>query len=283
MITLCAPQLSAVGVEKPVTGKLKSEIRRREAPMTRARKMRPKPAPKRPAPPTPIVIQFRHIPVESFVETLEQLGKNHPVGRVLEQLPAGVNEHANAVVVVAPPELNRMLTAIAKGLDRPSGFHEWNRARERGEVEFYIEMKRRKQAVTAAPGGKWHVAKGRGGPRGRVVSPWGAGGKPPYHGPAYPAGMIGALKMLASPQAVKALSLEPEQAAKIRELLGKAVEREAKITRRVVLERQERMIQLRKQVFGMLKGEKRKAAERLLRQHKPQPEPASHPPARGAH
>lgn len=69
--------------------------------------------------PRPIVIQFEHLPVESFMNTLEQLSKN-PHLRFLQKVPVVINEHVNAIVIVAPPELTRLVAEIAKGLDKPN-------------------------------------------------------------------------------------------------------------------------------------------------------------------
>jgi len=74
--------------------------------------------------PRPMVFQFKHISVESFAETLKQLGKNNEdLAKILGSIPLAVNEEANAIVIIAPPEVLEGLAHIAEGLDRPNEFH----------------------------------------------------------------------------------------------------------------------------------------------------------------
>ena len=70
------------------------------------------------------IFRFEHIPAESFRAVIEQLSRKRGLGEMLSSIPIAVNEHSNAVVVIAPPEALELFEKIAKGLDRPSGFHE---------------------------------------------------------------------------------------------------------------------------------------------------------------
>ena len=105
-------------------------------------------------PPKPLVLQFRHIPAESFIDTLKQLGCNPRVGEALERIPVALNQPANAVVVLAPPEAAEFLTIIAKGLDQPNEFRAIMMQQEQREMEFRIkaEAARRQAASSPAPG-----------------------------------------------------------------------------------------------------------------------------------
>ncbi len=91
-------------------------------------------------PPTPLIIQFKNIPAESFVGTLMQLGANSALGEALKQMPISVNREANAVVILGPPELIAFLTAIAKALDQPNEFAQHQMQREREEAAFRMKM-----------------------------------------------------------------------------------------------------------------------------------------------
>jgi hypothetical protein len=105
-------------------------------------------------PPKPMVLRFKYIPAESFIDTLKQLGRNPRVGEVLEQIPVALNQQANAVVVLAPPEAAEFLTIIAKGLDQPNEFRAIMMQQEQREMEFRTkaEAARRQAASPPAPG-----------------------------------------------------------------------------------------------------------------------------------
>jgi len=92
-----------------------------------------------------VVLRFVHIPAESFVDTLEQLGRNPKVHEGLEQIPLAVNEPANAVVVIAPPEFADMLRDLAEGLDQPNEFIVNEREREAEEAAMRLEMEERER------------------------------------------------------------------------------------------------------------------------------------------
>jgi Spy/CpxP family protein refolding chaperone len=122
-----------------------------------------------------MVIQFQHISAESFVETLEQLARHDRVDQALRGLPHAINEQANAVVVIAPPDIAQMLEAIAKGLDRPCRYHQKVRRREREEAAFEARLEQMRRGGRPAAGrppcgsaGRWHrrgeptAARGRG-------------------------------------------------------------------------------------------------------------------------
>ena len=85
-------------------------------------------------PPKPLVLRFLHIPAESFVQTLKQLARNDRVREGLEQMPLAINEPANAVVIVAPPEVAEMLMHLAKQLDQPNEFAMAERHRMRQDA-----------------------------------------------------------------------------------------------------------------------------------------------------
>lgn len=79
----------------------------------------------------PHVFRFEHIPAESFLDTLRRLGEHEEVGARLKRIPLALNEPANAVVVIGPPEVIEFLSIIAEGLDEPPEFHERMRHLER--------------------------------------------------------------------------------------------------------------------------------------------------------
>ena len=136
-------------------------------------------------PPKPLVLQFRHISAESFLDTLKQLGCNPRVGEALEQIPVALNQPANAVVVLAPPEVGEFLITIAKGLDQPNEFRATLMQQEQREMEFRMkaEAARRQAASLPAPG------------RVPAPSPMAPGGPQPGPqmgpGPRGPGGMMG--------------------------------------------------------------------------------------------
>jgi hypothetical protein len=94
----------------------------------------------------PVVLRFVHIPAESFVETLKQLGENPHVRDHLAQMPLAVNEPANAVVLIAPPEVADIMRGMADQLDQPNEFLVHEREREAEEFARDAEMRDRQRA-----------------------------------------------------------------------------------------------------------------------------------------
>ena len=136
-------------------------------------------------PPMPLVLQFRHIPAESFLDTLKQLARNPQVAEVLEQIPIALNQPANAVVMLVSPEAAEFLMAIAKGLDQPNEFREIMRQQEQQEMEFRMKAEAMRRYAAQPPMPMQAPAPppaGRGGPRpGTQMGP----------GPRGPGGMMG--------------------------------------------------------------------------------------------
>ncbi|MCX5670986.1 MAG: Spy/CpxP family protein refolding chaperone [Planctomycetota bacterium] len=102
-------------------------------------------------PPKPLIIQFKHISAESFIETLHQLGRHPRIGRTLEQLPLALNRDANAVVILGPPEATGYLAGIAKGLDQPNAFAAEQEEREREQMSFRLKMGEAKRKILGPP------------------------------------------------------------------------------------------------------------------------------------
>lgn len=102
-------------------------------------------------PPKPLVIQFKHIPAQSFMETLKQLGRHDQVGAILEKVPMAVNEAANAVVILGPPEVTDYLASMAKGLDQPNAFRAAQEEREREQIGFRLKMAEAKRKILGPP------------------------------------------------------------------------------------------------------------------------------------
>ena len=102
-------------------------------------------------PPKPLVIQFKHIPAQSFMETLKQLGRHDQVGAILEKVPMAVNEAANAVVILGPPEVTDYLASMAKGLDQPNAFRAAQEEREREQIGFRLKMAEAKRKILGSP------------------------------------------------------------------------------------------------------------------------------------
>ena len=92
------------------------------------------------SPPKPLVLHFKCIPAQSFLETLMQLGKNSQIGDVLKQMPIALNEPANSVVVLVPPELAEFLTGLAKSLDTPNEFRDAMMQQERQNAETHLKL-----------------------------------------------------------------------------------------------------------------------------------------------
>ncbi len=106
------------------------------------------PAPHGEPAPGAIVLRFEHIPANSFMETLEQLAdKNEQLREGLRQIPIALNEPANAVVVIAPPEVAAVMMRVAAELDHPNAFAQHMQERERGNVEFHLEVEKHKRAM----------------------------------------------------------------------------------------------------------------------------------------
>jgi Spy/CpxP family protein refolding chaperone len=141
-------------------------------------------------PPKPLVVQFKHIPAQSFMETLKQLGRNEQVGDILSKVPMAVNEPANSVVVIGPPEVTEYLAAIAKGLDQPNVFSAAQEERQREQESFRLKMEeaRRKILGPPSPGGVKQPAVPPQGPVPRTMPQTGRPGQPsgmvPPMGPA---------------------------------------------------------------------------------------------------
>ena len=128
-------------------------------------------------PPTPLIIQFKNIPAESFVGTIMQLGANSALGEALKQMPISVNREANAVVVLGPPELIAFLSAIAKALDQPNEFAQHQMQREREEAAFRMKMadEHRKLMPPMKPGEQPSPAPMGGRMHGMMGGPMGGG------------------------------------------------------------------------------------------------------------
>ena len=108
---------------------------------------RPEP-PRRDGPaPEAIVLRFEHIPAESFLETFHQLAENEHLREGLKQIPIALNEPANAVVLIAPPDVAQVMQRIAEELDHPNKFEMHMHERERGKLGFRLEVEKHKRAL----------------------------------------------------------------------------------------------------------------------------------------
>jgi hypothetical protein len=67
-----------------------------------------------------LIYQFKHIHVDSFIDTLEQLARSKHVAPHLKDVPHAVNEQSNTMVMLAPPELTKLVRQIAEGVDKPN-------------------------------------------------------------------------------------------------------------------------------------------------------------------
>ena len=92
-----------------------------------------------------VVLRFAHIPAESFVETLQQLAEHPEIRKGLDQMPLAVNEPANAVVLIAPPEVADAMRHMAEELDQPNEFFMHERERDAEELAWQVEMEERKR------------------------------------------------------------------------------------------------------------------------------------------
>ena len=132
-------------------------------------------------PPKPLIIQFKHIPAESFLETLHQLGRHPRIGEILEQLPLALNRDANAVVILGPPEAAGYLAGIAKGLDQPNAFAAEQEERERGQMSLRLKMEEAKRKILGPPPAPQAPSPGARPPMGPPQRGLGRG--PPQGGP----------------------------------------------------------------------------------------------------
>lgn len=292
ILLLCVSQIGAEEPERrdrPVpTSKTPAG---REAPEPGRRAPRPERA-RRDAPPRPIVIQLNNLSVESFAATLKQLARNPHVAAVLRELPLAINEEANAIVAIAPPEAGEFLTAIARGLDRPSRYHEASRERERQERQFRMRremMERAGAAPIPRTGPPARPGPGAGAPAGPPrpphVPPGPARAPRPEPGaekaPVRPGPLGMRLHSLLAPRAVEKLGLRDQQVEKIRSILKETAEHGANLLRRVAEERERIGKESRGRIFECLEPEQREAAERLLEAPRPgaqrKPAPAARP------
>ncbi|MEA3368228.1 MAG: hypothetical protein U9R68_08960, partial [Planctomycetota bacterium] len=134
--------------------------------------------PHRPPEVQTIVLRFVHIPAESFVDTLEQLARNPKLRERLEQMPMAVNEPANAVVLIAPPEVAAVFARVADELDQPNEFlmHEREREVEEAATRLRLEAAKRHLAQPVPPpmaarGRGPRMEPGRGGPPSQAARP----------------------------------------------------------------------------------------------------------------
>ena len=114
-------------------------------------------------PPKPLVIQFKNIPAESFLNTIKQLCQNPKIREAFEQLPIAINEPANAVVIIGPPEAAEFLGMIAQGLDQPNEFRMRERALEHEDLKFRFGAAER---GFGPPQGRGPMMRQHGGPPG---------------------------------------------------------------------------------------------------------------------
>ena len=233
--------------EKPTPPKAKANQPKKAAAETGA---------KHPAPPKALVLRFEQIPAESFMNTLRQLGRNEHVSKVLQNVPIALNENANAVVVIAPPDIAALLTTIAKGLDQPNVFAKRMRDMEREEQKARLKREEAKRQPAGPPpwaGNPPAPPRGQGapgrpkvrsapgqaggpgtGPFQRRFGPWadresgptpprgqGAPGRPEVRSAPGPAGGpgMGPFQKLLDPRTIRELRLKEEQVEKIRETL----------------------------------------------------------------
>ena len=231
--------------EKPTPPKAKANRPEKAAAETRA---------KHPAPPKAIVLRFEHIPAESFMNTLRQLGRNEHISKVLQNVPIALNEDANAVVVIAPPDIAALVMTIAKGLDQPNVFAERMRNMEREEQKARLKREEAKRHLAGPPpwaGNPPTPPRGQGAPRRPEVRS--------APGPASDPGM-GPFQRLLDPRASRELRLKEEQVGKIRETLERCRNRV-----------RERMAQVREKAEGMSPHERaaymRETQDQLRRSH----------------
>ncbi|MCX5677404.1 MAG: hypothetical protein NTX87_20670, partial [Planctomycetota bacterium] len=256
------------------------------------------------SPPKPIVLQFKYIPAQSFMETLQQLGNNPHVRDVLKEVPIALNEPANAVVVIVPPELAEFLIGIAKGLDTPNEFREVVMRQERQQMEARLEFEEARHKLGVPPSeARPMVRQGQperpdrrmpmGPPSGMSVP----GARPgPQIRSMLPEGesmgrmVIPHLASLLSPPARQVLGINEEQAGRIQKVLAGATREMAETAQRMeeavrnvppekrqeaardwwqknTPERARRAERVRQEVFEALGPEQRERAEKWLREH----------------
>ena len=254
-------------------------------------------AAKHPAPPKAIVLRFEHIPAESFMNTLRQLGRNEHLSKVLQNVPIALNEDANAVVVIAPPDIAALVMTIAKGLDQPNVFAERMRNMEREEQKARLKREEAKRQLAGPPpwaGNPPMPPRGQATPRRPEVrsapGPAGGPGMSPFQklhdprairerGPTPPRGQatprrpevrsapgpagdpgMGPFQRLLDSRAIRELGLKEEQVGKIRETLERCRNRV-----------REMMAQVREKAEGMSPQERaaymRETPEQLRHTH----------------
>jgi outer membrane murein-binding lipoprotein Lpp len=107
----------------------------------RGERQRARRAPKKNKARTDVLIyQFKHIHVDSFINTLEQLARSKHIAPHLKDVPHAVNEQSNTMVMLAPTELTTLVKQIAEGVDKPNP----REMRRRGENR---EQSRRRPMV----------------------------------------------------------------------------------------------------------------------------------------
>ena len=257
--------------------------------------------------PKPLVLHFKYIPAESFMDTLGQLGNNPHVRDVLKEVPIALNEPANSVVVIGPPELGEFLGAIAKGLDQPNEFREAMMQQERQQMEARLKFEEARHKMglppmQAGPGGPPMNRPEMRGPEMRQHMQPGTPMGPPAGMPGpqirsmLPEGepmgrmVIPHLASLLSPPARQALGINEEQAGRIQKVLAAAVGEMAETAKQMeeavknvppekrqeaaaqwwqknTPERAKRAERVRREVFEILAPEQRERAERWLREH----------------
>jgi len=113
---------------------------------------RPK-AQKRDDAPRPWVFEFKHIPAESFLDTLQQLGRSEHLAEIFEEIPIALNVPANSVVMIAPPEILRIVHHLAESLDHDAEFHRTQHQRGIAKAMTKARIEAiRKGAAPKAPG-----------------------------------------------------------------------------------------------------------------------------------
>jgi hypothetical protein len=242
-----------------------------------------------------VIFRLEHISANSIMEVLAQLGRAEGVADMLKKVPFAVNEPANAVVVVGPPEVVEFFERLVGGLDKPSAFHERMGDREmqrrRQEMDLKTEMKHRELELKAKmapmaprPGAKPMALV-------RPVPPTAAARPLTIPGPGRPgAARPGAefFGRLLSPPVVEQLRLDPDQLREIRKVAAHVRDKAGEMRRRVMeaighLPPEERkrkaeeiardargrrgevIAEIRKRIFEILRPDQRVAAAKLLR------------------
>ena len=183
-----------------------------------------------------IIFRLEHIPAESVMDTLKQLGRSPHLREMLEQIPVGCNEPSNAIVVIGPPKVIEIFERLIKGLDQPCEFHERMRDREMGrkhqELELHAEMKRREVELKTEMAKRHAEIQTR---AGREAPPHGrpdAMKERLHRALSSPVGEV--LERLLSPAMREKLDLGPDQIERIRKLAGGFHEKLTRLRERVV-------------------------------------------------